>query len=211
MLDPQSARPQIVLCVTPFSFTNWAAESNEFVARRQERLGWREQLYYSRPQLSSGLLYFFEPMEPKDLVYGLAPGLKENHYYRHYHADGWVAFDTVIGKPRNELEKYITNFSLAQAKDANVQRLLDYVERWHNRGIEVYGLALPTSPEMARIERDMGELDKEAFAARFNRAGGTWLDFDDHKTYPTFDKNHMSRRGARTFSKELARRIAASD
>jgi hypothetical protein len=204
LLDPQSTTPRFILCVTPRSLTPEAEGFNGFRAFVGE-LRTRSWLELQVPEFFS----FFKPMDAGDLWHGIFPFLKKRHFYREYHADGWMAGDRVPPKFGFNVEEYQNRVFVKNTVDpARVEELLTYVQRWTARGIRVYSLRPPTCKAMLKVEQRLSGFDEDGFVKAFTAAGGVWLP-TDQTGYLTFDDSHLRRDDAIRFTNDLGRQLQA--
>ena len=91
-------------------------------------------------------------------------------------------------------------------EDALVEGFLEQVTVWRDEGIRVYATRVPVTEELYTLENRKSGLSPDTFVARFEEAGGVWLEFP--MTYPTFDGTHLLEDGARAFSRDLGEWIA---
>jgi len=92
------------------------------------------------------------------------------------------------------------------------QRTFDQVLNWvrsaKERGIEVYGVRIPTTERMYEIEvRKLG-WDEAKVQAQFEGAGGVWISAPAFsKEFHSYDGSHLRHDGAEAFSRWLGRAI----
>jgi hypothetical protein len=79
------------------------------------------------------------------------------------------------------------------------------------RGVTVYGLRPPATPEMHTLEETEGQFDVESVKRRFSAAGGRWLEVDPPEEFESYDGSHLEVESARRMSIQLARAIARDE
>ena len=155
--------------------------------------------------------HFCRPMEMKDIGYGLFPWRREKHFYREFHANGWMAADRQPRKHGSGIKEYRGVFAENQVDPRIVDELMAFVRRCVGDGIRVYALRPPTCPEMVALEDRLSGFDESAFIQRLTAAGGTWLDVADKRDYTTFDDSHLEEESAVELSRLVARMIRAHE
>ena len=194
----------IILCITPHSLTSSAASDNEFIE------------YYQKSDKDKFLLKtfgsfygFFKPMtfERGQVTNLLNSGLKKTHYYEDYKINGWVASSKKPENPNEALEIYSRVFKKSGAVSTEIiNGLIKRVEKWHEVGISVYGLRLPTSSEMVYLENKLTHFNEKNFIDKFENAGGIWLTLTQNK-YHSYDGSHLRVDAAIQLSEDIARCI----
>ncbi len=209
VLDPESRTRRILFCIAPFGFTGRGALEhgyNEFFVRQPIDGKWQRFLYMH----CSRALWFFEPMDVKDLWYGIWPQLKKRHFYKEFHADGWCGFRTIPAKPRTQLVEYKKMFRVWQVEEQYIRQFLDFTRACIRQGIRVYAVRVPPGQAMYDLENELSGFDEDTFVKRFEAAGGHWLDADPGG-YETFDDSHLKRDAARRLSVHIAAQIRAAE
>lgn len=189
----------VVLGITPHSLTEAAAVNNAFKA-------WHitNPLHRSLRRRSLGLVAFFSPSRPIDLVKAVISTKRVN-----YAETGWTGIQTSERRYDLTMDTYRRLFEGSAVSPAISQGVLSRVASWRQAGIKVFGFSPPVSTEMTRFEDDVSGFDRVGFAAAFREAGGTWLSFrsDD---YDSYDGSHLEVEGARRFSASLGTALAGA-
>ena len=91
----------------------------------------------------------------------------------------------------------------ARAESANpklINSLLEQVQKWHSRGIKVYGLRIPTSAAMRNVENEYSQFNESGFIDDFSKAGGIWIPVEIDG-YISYDGSHLRADSAVKLSK----------
>jgi hypothetical protein len=200
LVDRTSPHKSILLGISPQSLTLEAARRNGFLALRKNDRFERFEKRCLEPYLS-----FFKPYNLYLFVDWLrrVPVAK---YYQHHYSDGWVASYKEPEDPLYQVRLYRGRFANNRVSPEMTHQLLDFVHRWRQSGIVVFGLRLPTSPAMLALENRQSGFDQAQFVHAFKAAGGIWLYFNQ-TGYHSYDGSHLRRDAAIRLSTELARRI----
>jgi hypothetical protein len=205
---------RVVVGVTPRMFLASSEAYNNFIEAQRalgskgdagSRLALWAETGPLRPMRLEALLEALDPEEP-DPPSG--EGEESGERWQSYD-NGWSSVDTPSPEPDDKLDSYEELFAIEQVEEALVEQFLVHVARWRAEGICVYATRVPVTPELYALENRASGFDHEVFVERFERAGGTWFDFE--MMYPTFDGTHLLEAGARQFSRDLAERIAAHE
>jgi hypothetical protein len=200
LVDKTSPHKSILLGISPQSLTTEAARRNGFLALRKNDRFDRFEKRYLGPYLA-----FFKPYN----IYLFADwvrGVPVAKYYQHHYSDGWVASYKEPEDPLYQVRLYRGRFADNRISPQMASQLLDFVHRWRQSGIMVFGLRLPTSPAMLALENRRSGFDQARFVHSFEAAGGIWLDFNP-TGYHSYDGSHLRRDAAIRLSTELAHRI----
>lgn len=200
MLDPESLRPTLLLGITPQSLSPEAAANNQFAYLAAKRPG---AALYDR---YVGM--YLDVLAPLDLrhLWREVSGQPQARYYRHYAEDGSVPSYLVPEDTLYQVNRYQGRFLNNQVSDSLVGHLLNQVRAWHDRGIEVYGIRLPTSLPMRLLEETESGFDEEEFIRGFSTAGGIWLPVPEGD-FRTYDGSHLKRESAEALSRRLVEEI----
>jgi len=197
VIDEASAHKIVVLGITPKSLTPNSAEKNGFTSlEKKGRFGMIVDLYLTRH------LDFFRPYTPFYYLY-LIRGHAMRRYIQEFHKDGWIASRKVPEDPEEQLRRYEGVFANNKVSDQLVAQILDFVEKWRQQGIRVFGFRPPTPEAMLEYERKESGFDEAEFRQIFQEAGGVWLDFEA-SGYHSYDGSHLREDAARKLSVDLA-------
>lgn len=201
LLDPQSSRKSIVLGISPHSLTRRDDKSGNFfeTAALSKRDIFIERCF-------APVIFFFEPMSLKDAMEGLFPSLAESQTNRHYYPDGWISMNKFPTRIDRELKKYRGYYEQRKVDQNSIENILKAVSEWTNDNIRVYGYVPPSCIEMYEMEAQISGFDEENFTARFEKAGGIWVDVD-HEGHDSFDGSHLQDTAALKFSEYFAKYI----
>jgi hypothetical protein len=203
VLDPHSARPCIVIGVSPGALCETAVADNAFLtARRQQPV---ELWLAASSGPAAGWLAPYTTLQLKRLF-----GRGQGGEYSVRHADGWEAFYNVPGRGRAEkLANYRKLFERDKVSARMTADLLVQVRAWVQHGVRVYGFRPPAAAEMTALEDELSGFDERVFARQFTAAGGTWLLFDQ-SAYRAPDGSHLDAPEAERFSRALGGTLAAA-
>lgn len=204
ILDPDSSNKSILLGITPRSLTEMACMNNEFT----NLLAFREN-GQSTPGWLAKILHLFRPYDRPEIREFINPkDVNVNLKTVDLCADGWVAMDQKYPTPQKGYEfiEVLNNDHNGFVSPKVMQRLLDKVKQWTQKGITVYGFRPPMLSELARLENEYSGYHELDFIEKFKNAGGCWLEVDS-SNYPAPDGVHLNREMAIKFSRDLAQKI----
>ncbi len=205
VLDPASSTKAILLGITPRSLTEDPDVTYQFSTLKATS---RRQLYTDI--CLAPLLSFLEYMSFRDALQGLIPSLNRTRTRREFFADGWLSYSRQPPGEKRELKTYYRIYQKCRVSPEMVQVLNHYVSRWTQKGIRVYGFLMPSSREMAELEKQYSGFDQHQFVEDFKGAGGIWIDTDPG-VYESFDGSHLQSDAALRFSQDLAQRLHAHE
>jgi hypothetical protein len=88
---------------------------------------------------------------------------------------GWVASRLFPERPRGSQGTYRTTF----IKNKIDEKLLEIIYRntgnWTREGIKVFGIRIPASPGLLKIENEISGFNEHSIRQRFEKSGGVWL------------------------------------
>lgn len=198
LLDRRAAAPVIVLGVSPASLCPRATQKfQEQVARTDT---WSARVEYR----FAPLVDFFAPYRNIDFKYMLLGGTQLETVV---HPSGFCATRS-LGPVNTQLVVggYRRLFSRTQAAPAIQQLIVNRVGNWTEAGIRVFGVRVPTAPNMRALEDSASGFDEDAFAAQFRRAGGIWLDISQDG-YASYDGSHLEVASAEAFTRTLCQQL----
>ena len=186
--------------ITPHSLTNRKEGLGQFL----ELKSYSKQTLYIDKNFAA-ILDFLEPMSFNNAYQGLFPDTTETKTIKHFYPDGFLSVHKTPVQ-RNELDNYKRLFLQKKVSDKIIKKVIDFVSKWTNEGIIVYGFLPPTCKEMVELEKNDSGLDEENFIKLFTQAGGIWIEVDK-TAYESFDGSHLQDDGAMQFSKFFAERV----
>ena len=200
VIDTNHPRPVIILGLTPMSLTRGTTVMNGYQSAIQ-KTGWP----LMRDMYMPAFLRFFKPYDWRFAI----RWLKREDPFRliwHFHADGFVGIEKKPLRRDLVVESFGHRFDGNPVQQYLVDQLLEYVQRWSDQGIRVYGFRPPTCEEMMTKELEVAGFDSLNVPVRFNEAGGVWIDISQ-TAYYSYDGSHLSRAGALEFSQDFASRL----
>ncbi len=201
-LDSSAAFRMIVLGVSPHSLTKKTARSLHYQYELKRAKG-----NVRRLMAASRLEEFFAPYRVLEL-FDRALGRSAPHNIRIiYHDDGWVETWWLRPDTTRAERSYSTLFKDDPVDEEVVSAFLSCVSGWTKEGIHVVGYRPPASFAIRAFEEGMGEFSEAELVARFEEAGGIWIDVAPGD-YLTYDGSHLEHESARRLSGDLARAIS---
>jgi len=200
MIMPDSTNKRIFMGITAHSLTDRKETQGLFLELKSYS---RQTLYIDKN--FAAILDFLEPMSFNDAYHGLFPDSAETRTIKHFYPDGFVGVHK-IPLQRNELKNYKRLFQKRKVSDKTIKKVTDFVSKWTNEGIIVYGFQPPSCKEMVELEKNDSGFDEENFIKIFRQAGGIWIDVDK-TAYESFDGSHLQDDGALQFSRYFAERV----
>ncbi len=197
LLAPESSHKTLVLGITPNDLDERSAnEDNGFLSLLK-----RNPLDLTAERVLGPVLGFFRPYSLSDVARAIT--CKRKGYYQDYRPSGWVASFKLPEDQTDTLRAYRERWQSHKLSPAIQSGLLAKVNHWHRQGIRVYGFYPPTSQALHDLEITMSGFDEQEFKARFERAGGIWIDVELRK-YHSYDGSHLRNDSAISFSRDLA-------
>jgi hypothetical protein len=197
VLDPRSNSKTIVLGISPHSLTERDSETSNFF--ENHKLSKHERFI----QMHFGsLLYFFQPLSFHEIWPVVFPSLAKSHTVRKFFGDGWISVHKEPGRIDHELKKYHGFYQQRQVDEQNIKNLLSAVSKWTSDNISVYGFIPPSCKEMYEMEGQISGFNEKDFVARFENAGGVWIDTDPGAYY-SFDGSHLQDDAALQFTHDF--------
>jgi len=200
-LDEKSNTRIIVIGITPASLTEEASQ-NEHLKQELRR---KKTEVYQRIYLNP-YLQFFEPTKPNVIIDSIFNHQKTNNYYEHFTKCGFVGGRKDKYDTNEALESYRKQFLREQVSEAVILNLMDQIQKWKMKGIQVYGYRPPSTEKMEILENEMSGFNEESFIEQFKNAGGIWIDID-MQNLRSYDGSHLDEESAEKVSKELAKKI----
>jgi hypothetical protein len=150
---------------------------------------------------------FIHPMSPAEFLGGVRPKRDRWPYEQKFHESGWVESDRKPHKPDSYLEKVPQLYEHNRVSEAAVGRVLQYVAKWSQSGVRVFGFVPPRAIEVMELEEDLSGFDRESFVRGFTESGGRWLDIDP-TPYQSYDGSHLAGESAVRLSELIGSKIA---
>ncbi|MBL8611039.1 MAG: hypothetical protein JNL38_27095 [Myxococcales bacterium] len=202
-VDPASARPTLVIGVTPHSLTPHAERDNGYLAEARRTPSEVAERIYLAPALG-----FVEPIAPSELTGALLgrPAMR-SRYLQRYEADGWVASALEPAEPDRALGEYRRVLSTSKVERRLVEELGGVVAELRARGVRVVAFRPPASAAMRALEAELAGFDEAFVRASLTAAGADYVDVDPD-AYATYDGSHLGEEAAVRLSRDLARAIA---
>lgn len=191
----------IILGVSPNCITGYTQKNEQF---RQEKNRSREDIL-ERLYLN-GMLYYFSATTPEAIRDQLKKKSTDSYYLNEYHANGYVASEKFPTDTLEAIPSYISDFTNYKVEERYVGKLIEQVNEWTIRGIQVVGFRPPVSAPLRALEDTMGLFNEAALSARFTEAGGHWINFNPNR-YQTYDGSHLNKASAVKLSEDLAKEI----
>ncbi|MEZ0324957.1 MAG: hypothetical protein ACAH95_03560 [Fimbriimonas sp.] len=197
MLDPNGRRIMIV-GITPRAFTPQAFASNGFAAAKTNK-PWERWVLAQLPAWST-MTRPYTMGEFRALVSDTkqAIGLKSG---RPTPAQLARSYDRNAVRSANGYDR---GYQKGPVNPANIDRLIERIERWKAAGIRVLGLYPSGEDPLVEVERK--HMDLPAFIERFQRAGGEWVNMDGIPIQAN-DGVHVQLETALGFTQRLAEAI----
>jgi hypothetical protein len=210
-LDPTKRPNVIVLGVSPYSLSQKTAMNSQFVQEDARPFDY----VFSHLYLYPGVI--FSKQFKLDYFFAAKQGIVPNAgnviqinaqwgLFNEYHDDGWMAAWRTSPDPTFSLAVYRELFSTAHVSPEIVQGVMRQTQIWHEQGIQVFGVRIPTTLAMKRLEDDISGFDEQDFKSQFGEAHGIWLDIPI-EPYESYDGSHLTKASAVQFSSDLARLI----
>lgn len=201
VLDPKSNNKAVMMGITPHSLTYRTRGIGHFLNFIQVS---KQDIFFDIHL--APLLNFLDPMSFRDAYLGLFPNLAPTRTQKEFFSDGWVSVHKQPTGKRREVKRYQGIFKQRQVSQQTIDILLEFVAKWSNSGIKVYGFKLPTCKEMVELENKVSGFNESTFVKAFEKAGGIWIPVDEDG-YDSFDGSHLQDIGAVEFSRSLALKI----
>ncbi len=200
-IDYRAKHKIVVLGLTPLTLTregtlNYHMEY-ELKTKREELI---ELVYFKE------VLKLFTPFTLKQFWNKLKGKEFSTSFHQEYVPGGWVASEEDKPWTESALKSYSTRFINNQVEEENIERVLDKVKFWTEKGVTIVGIRPPTTPKMIELEDSLSGYNENEIRAKFIDAGGIWFDFNVD-SYSTYDGSHLQRESAIKFSTDLATRI----
>lgn len=199
-LDSLSDNRAILLSITPQSLAPRASRRNGFLSLSQKG---DYDLFVDRHL--ARYIEFFRPYPLAFYWYKLR-GARQTLYIQNFRPDGWIASYKEPVDTLYQIRRYQGRFDNNQVSDEIVNKLYKFVKQWSVQGINVYGIRLPTSEPMLKLEEGASGFDELSFKNAFIEAGGKWFEIPSDN-YKSYDGSHLHEESARRLSRELARWI----
>lgn len=197
----------IVIGLSPFSFGSRAMTGFEQAVEMNRRRRLPIRMIRAFDQIPRG----FAAIDPGVLLGRDAVMPSDEDYRQVFHDSGWVESDRPDAHQVDAWKTSIRKVADDYPTDpAQIDELMAAVAEWHAEGIEVFAFTTPVEEEILRFELDLFDISLESTRARFEAAGGVWLDLDSESDLRWYDVSHLDGDSAQRFSLRLAEAILAS-
>jgi hypothetical protein len=196
-----SVKKVMVLGVSANCITGYTQVNEQFLKEKnRHREDVFERLYLD------GILYHFSATSPEGLRDYLKKKPSENFYLNEYHNNGYVESEKFPPDSMEAIPSYIKDYTNYKVEDRIVGELIKQVEEWNKKGITIIGFRPPVPAPMRALEDTMGFYNEAIISARFNTAGGHWINLNPNQ-YKTYDGSHIDKLSAIKLSEEIAEKI----
>lgn len=200
-LSKNGSQKVIILGITANCITGYTQNNEQFTIEKSRP---REEII-ERKYLNP-LLYRFAPTTI-DLVKDQITNKETQSYYSSIYKDnGWVESNKFPTDTTEAIESYTKDFSTFKVEEQYIEVVMNQVKEWREKGILVVGFRPPVSQPMRELEDSMGLYNETEIAARFETAGGHWIDFNMSE-YRTYDGSHLQKESALKLSSDLAEQV----
>ena len=200
-LSIKNSKKVIVLGVSANCITDYTQKNEQFW---QEKKRHPEDIF-ERLYLD-GILYHFSATSPEGLQEYFKKKTTTSYYRNEYHSNGYVESEKFPVDTLEAIPSYTDDFSHFKVDEGIVDDLINQVKEWSIDGITVIGFRPPTTAPMRALEDTMGLYNEAVISARFNEAGGHWINLNPNQ-YKTYDGSHLDKESAAKLSEELALEI----
>jgi len=116
---------------------------------------------------------------------------------------GWIAARFFPEKAKASKEKYTNHFINSKIDEELLEVIYRNTEAWTAEGIKVFGIRIPTSPNLFVVEKEMSGFEEQNIRQRFEKSGGIWLN-PAVSNLVAYDGSHLRYDSAVYYSKSLA-------
>lgn len=199
-LDPKSFPKILVLGISPLSLTARAIPENGF--SRTPSMNAMQFQIENRLQETLEQFSSWMPLAHSQM-FAAADSQGIEHHYR---KDGWVPTRAARSDSTAELRAYQASFRDNALSSRVLGNLCSKIQELQQLGIRVYAFRPPTTDAMIALEQDVGQFDETRVADALEKAGATWLLFQNEK-YETYDGSHLDENSAIQFSQDLSQKL----
>ena len=187
----------ILICLTPFSLTKSAYESNQLVTLKKKKGFENWQINNVTKNLS-----FFDPIIPSEV----GANFMGYGYYHIYHENGWVESEKYPIDRDISLKLYSKEFANNKFCNECFEVLLNNINSLTSKNVKVFILRIPIYKELKILEDSISGFNEKMIKSRIISEGGKWLDVDE-SLYETYDGSHLDSKSARLLSINIAKKI----
>jgi hypothetical protein len=131
-----------------------------------------------------------------------------NHrYLMIFFKSGWVASRLFPERSKASMHEYRKYFRKGKIDPELLEVIYRNTKIWTAEGIRVFGIRIPTSPNLLIIENEMSGFNKENIRQRFEESGGIWLN-PSISYFVAHDGSHLRYDSAISYSKSLANELS---
>jgi hypothetical protein len=153
---------------------------------------------------SQWLKILFRELHEDDLI---NPLKKRNSRYLMVSLEsGWMASRLFPEDAGHSKAQYRIHFMKKNIDEKLLELIYRNTEAWTREGIKVFGIRIPTSPNIFVIEKEMSGFTEQNIRQRFEKSGGIWLNPAIPKLV-AYDGSHLRYDSAVSYSKSLAEEL----
>jgi len=198
LLDSNSPRPVILLAPTALAFMpekTANSQYHEYLHKPWDQV-W---LYQNVPVLAE----WFQPLSPSLFFrreFNIQP---KKSLCQIFHAEGWIESDQQPHDDLSDLTATRERMSGHLVDTTMIDEFMAGTAAWTSRGITVLAFLPPSYPPRIAAENRISQFDVQKFRARFEQAGGIWLDIPQDG-FDSYDGSHLTADSARKLSRMVA-------
>jgi hypothetical protein len=147
------------------------------------------------------------------LFCGLSEDDLNRCFYSNYHRrmlillkSGWIPARLFPENATASRKQYRNHFIKNKIDGELLKVIYRNTEIWSREGIKVFGIRIPTSPNLFVIEKKISGFEERSIRQRFEKSGGIWLNPTVGKLV-AFDGSHLRYDSAVSYSKSLANEL----
>jgi hypothetical protein len=119
---------------------------------------------------------------------------------------GWMASRLFPEDAGHSKAQYRIHFMKKKIDEKLLELIYRNTEAWTREGIKVFGIRIPTSPNIFVIEKEMSGFTEQNIRQRFEKSGGIWLN-PSISYFVAYDGSHARYDSAVSYSKSLAEEL----
>jgi hypothetical protein len=159
----------IVFGITPRAFTPLNMKVSGYIEENSRRFHEKIiQRYFS------SIMSMLRPFLISSIVLTYRGRVTEKNFFR----DGHMSVKIDPPDERFDLKTYNKIFIGNQVSPEHISEFLANIAEITSRGVEVYAFSPPVSEGIFRAEERYSGFDRSQFVAKFQQAGGVWIDVD---------------------------------
>jgi len=153
---------------------------------------------------SRWLQILFHQLGEDDLINRFDKG--DSRYLMVSLESGWVASRLFPENAKHSKQQYRSHFIKSKIDRELLEVIYRNTEAWTAEGIKVFGIRIPTSPNLFVIEKKLSGFEEQNIRRRFEKSGGIWLN-PDISYFVAYDGSHARYDSAVSYSKSLAQEL----